>query len=168
MCRMDQICSKHFTPISTLHLLAFLISYKVELFSPVYKWRKQWFKEHITDIKRKWDLTPGHLVLGASLKTQWVKNPPAMQEIQETQVRSLGREDSLESEVATHSGILAWKIPWAEEPGYSPWGHKELNKTDWPTVSFFFPFSFGAPYLKIYIFIYFGCTGSSLLHVGFL
>ena len=39
--------------------------------------------------------------------TQWVKNPPAMQEIQETQVRSLGREDSLESEVATHSGILA-------------------------------------------------------------
>ena len=84
MCRMDQICSKHFTPISTLHLLAFLISYKVELFSPFYKWRKQWFKEHVTDIKRKWDLTPGHLVLGASLMTQWVKNPPAMQEIQET------------------------------------------------------------------------------------
>ena len=80
MCRMDQICSKHFTPISTLHLLAFLISYKVELFSPFYKWRKQWFKEHVTDIKRKWDLTPGHLVLGASLMTQWVKNPPAMHE----------------------------------------------------------------------------------------
>ena len=39
--------------------------------------------------------------------TQWVKNPPAMQEIQETQVRSLGREDSLESEVATYSSILA-------------------------------------------------------------
>ena len=38
---------------------------------------------------------------------QWVKNPPAMQEIQETQVRSLGREDPLEREVATHSGILA-------------------------------------------------------------
>ena len=38
---------------------------------------------------------------------QWVKNPPAMQEIQETQVRSLGREDPLEREVATQSGILA-------------------------------------------------------------
>ena len=36
---------------------------------------------------------------------------------QETQVQSLGQEDSLEKEVATHSSILAWKIPWAEEPG---------------------------------------------------
>ena len=40
-----------------------------------------------------------------------------MQEIQETQVRSLGGEDSLEEEMATHSNILAWKIPWTEEPG---------------------------------------------------
>ena len=37
--------------------------------------------------------------------------------MQETQVRSLGREDSLEEEMATHSSILAWKIPWTEEPG---------------------------------------------------
>ena len=43
-----------------------------------------------------------------------VKNPPAMQEMW---VRSLGREDLLEKEVATHSSILAWKIPWIEEPG---------------------------------------------------
>ena len=43
-----------------------------------------------------------------------VKNLPAMQE---TWVRSLGREDPLEKGVATHSGILAWKIPWTEEPG---------------------------------------------------
>ena len=40
-----------------------------------------------------------------------------MQEIQETQVRSLGQEDPLEEEMATHSGILAWRIPWTEEPG---------------------------------------------------
>ena len=40
-----------------------------------------------------------------------------MQETQETQVRSLGREDPLEEEMATHSSILAWKIPWTEEPG---------------------------------------------------
>ena len=44
----------------------------------------------------------------------WVRNPPA---IQETQVQSLGWEDSLEKEMATHSSILAWRIPWTEEPG---------------------------------------------------
>jgi len=37
--------------------------------------------------------------------------------VQETQVQSLGREDPLEKEMATHSRILAWKIPWTEEPG---------------------------------------------------
>ena len=45
------------------------------------------------------------------------KNLSAMQEMQEKQVRSLGREDALEGEMATHSSTLAWKIPWAEEPG---------------------------------------------------
>ena len=43
-----------------------------------------------------------------------VKRLPTMQE---TQVRSLGRKDPLEKETATHSSILAWKIPWTEEPG---------------------------------------------------
>ena len=40
-----------------------------------------------------------------------------MQETRETWVRSLGQEDPLEKEMATHSGVFAWKIPWAEEPG---------------------------------------------------
>ena len=40
-----------------------------------------------------------------------------MQETQETQVRALGQEDPLEEDMATHSSILAWKIPWTEEPG---------------------------------------------------
>ena len=44
---------------------------------------------------------------------QMVKRLPAMQE---TQVRSLGQEDPLEKEMATHSSILAWRIPWSEEP----------------------------------------------------
>ena len=44
------------------------------------------------------------------------KNPPAIQELQEIQFRSLGREDSLEKGMATHSSILAWRIPWTEEP----------------------------------------------------
>ena len=43
-----------------------------------------------------------------------VKNPPAMQE---TQVRSLGREDPLEKKIATHSSIFAWEVQWTEEPG---------------------------------------------------
>ena len=45
-------------------------------------------------------------------------------------IQSLGWEDPLEEEIlkATHSSILAWKIPWTEEPGgYSPWGHKESD-----------------------------------------
>ena len=50
----------------------------------------------------------------ASLVAQIVKNPPA---IQETQFRSLGPEDPLEEEMATHSNILAWKMPWREESG---------------------------------------------------
>ena len=46
-----------------------------------------------------------------------VKNPPAMQEMQEIQVQSLGQEDPLEKGMATHSSILACRIPWTEEPG---------------------------------------------------
>ena len=46
-----------------------------------------------------------------------VKNPPAVQELQEAKVGSLGRADPLEESMATHSSILAWRIPWTEEPG---------------------------------------------------
>ena len=59
----------------------------------------------------------GVLTLGPmipSLVAQSVKNLPA---VQETRVPSLGWEDPLEEEMATHSDILAWKIPWTEEPG---------------------------------------------------
>ena len=48
---------------------------------------------------------------------QWVKNSPAMQETPETLVRTLCWKDPLEKEMATHSSILAWEIPWTEEPG---------------------------------------------------
>jgi len=50
----------------------------------------------------------------ASLVAQMVKNPPAMQE---TWIWTLGWEDPLEKEMATHSSIPAWRIPWTEEPG---------------------------------------------------
>ena len=59
-----------------------------------------------------------------------VKNPPAKQE---TQGQSLGWDDPLEKEVATHSSILAWKIPWTEESGglQSTGLQKELDTTSW-------------------------------------
>ena len=50
---------------------------------------------------------------GPSLVAQMVKNPPAMQE---TQISSLGQENTLEKRMTAHSSILAWKIPWMEEP----------------------------------------------------
>ena len=51
---------------------------------------------------------------GASLMARWLRIHLPMQE---TWVQSLGREDLLEKEMATHSSILAWEIPWTEEPG---------------------------------------------------
>ena len=57
-----------------------------------------------------------------------VKNLPAMQEPQETCVQSLGREDPLGKEMATHSSILAWKIPWTEEVGgLQPMGSERVR-----------------------------------------
>ena len=59
---------------------------------------------------------------------QTVKTLPAMWE---TWVQSLGREDSLEKGMATHSSILAWRIPWTEQPvGYSPWGRRESDTVE--------------------------------------
>ena len=57
-----------------------------------------------------------------------------MQEMQEIWIQSLGQEDPLKYEMATHSSILAWGIPWTEEPGgYSPWGSQ--RPTERPTLS---------------------------------
>ena len=57
----------------------------------------------------RWEGFPG----GASVKK--IRLP--MEETQETLVQSLGQEDPLENEITTHSSILAWRIPWTEEPG---------------------------------------------------
>ena len=62
-----------------------------------------WYS-NITGVPQSW----------ASLMAQWVRNPPGMQE---TQVKSLGWEDPLKEGMATHSSILAWRIPLTEEPG---------------------------------------------------
>ena len=75
-------------------------------------------------LKKKGTLLILHARKGirTSLIAQLVKDLPAMQE---TWVRSLSWEDPLEKEMATHSNILAWRIPRTESlAGYSPWGHK--------------------------------------------
>ena len=62
---------------------------------------------------------------GPSPVVQMVKNLPAMQE---TWIQSLGREDPLEKRMATHPNILAWRIPWAEEPGrLHPTGSRKVR-----------------------------------------
>ena len=66
--------------------------------------------------------------MGASLVAQMVKKLPAMQE---TQLQSLGQKDPLKKGVATHSSILAWRIPWTEEPGgLQSMGHKESDTAE--------------------------------------
>ena len=72
------------------------------------------------------DLTPIPCI-GASLVAQMAKNLPV---IWETQVQSLGQEDPLETGMATHSSILAWRIPWMEEAGV-PW---LLQSVGWQRV----------------------------------
>ena len=73
--------------------------------------------------------TKDHCFFGGFPCDWVVKNLPAMQE---TRVWPLGREDLLEKGLVTHSRILAWEIPWTEEPGRcSPWGCKELDTTKW-------------------------------------
>ena len=69
-------------------------------------------------------------VLSATV-TQQVKNRPAMQETQETRVQSLGGEDPLEEGTAAHCSVLAWRIPWTEEPrGLQSMGSQESDMTE--------------------------------------
>ena len=69
---------------------------------------------------------------GVSLMTQMVKN---LLTKQETQVRSLGWEDNLEKEMATHSSIRAWRIPWTEEPGGLQFIVLQRVGNDWATTN---------------------------------
>ena len=69
-----------------------------------------------------------------SLVTQTAKHLPA---VQVTPVGSLGWEDPLEEEMATHSSILTWRVPWTEKL-QSPWGCKELDMIEQLTLSLYF------------------------------
>ena len=91
---------------------------------------------------------------GASQVAQTVKNPSA---IQKTCVRSQGQEDPLEKGMATHSHILAWSIPWIEEPGsLVHGGHKKSNMTErltWQLLAGRSPVSYLTP-LCVSCFVY--------------
>ena len=90
----------------------------------------------------------------ASLVAQMVKNLPT---IQETRVQSLGWQDPLEKGMATHSSILAWRIPWTEEPGrlHSPWGCKQLDMTGQLTLSLFQTHKKSAKFLNLGYLVFF-------------
>ena len=85
-------------------------------------YRAQLFFQSIITICTIWGNRKGQK--GASLVAQMVKNLPA---IQETLVRSLSQEDPLEKRMATHSSILAWRVPWIEEPSGFTKSQTRLN-----------------------------------------
>ena len=91
-----------------------------------------------TDTWRLWELQCLGLnpEFTTSLGAQLAKNLPA---IQETRVQSLGQRDPLEKEMATHSSILAWRIPWTEEPR-GLWSIGSPVRLDWMTNTFTFHF----------------------------
>ena len=105
------------------------------------------------------------------LVAQMVKNPPARQE---TQVQSLDREDPLEKGMATHSGILAWRIPWTGGlVGCTTWGRKESDMTEWlNTIGYYrvlsrVPCVYSRSVLVLFVSFLslFGCTRSFLQQV---
>ena len=85
----------------------------------------------ILNRKKFFDVSVGYMV---SLVAQMVKNLPSMQE---TRVQSLDREDLLKKKMATHSSILAWRIPWTEKPGgLQPTNGKVRHTTKWFSLHF--------------------------------
>ena len=96
-------------------------------FSQKYKWAQKWIFFFF--------LQSPQIRIGASLVAQRLKRLPAMKE---TWVRSLGWEDPLEKEMATHSSILAWRIPWTEEPGGLQSTGSPRVRHDWVTSLSFF------------------------------
>ena len=78
--------------------------------------KSEFMMSPILSVAREEACSPGSRAMFTLLIAQWVKNLPAVQETQVTQIQSLGREDPLEEEMATRSSILVWEMPWTEEP----------------------------------------------------
>ena len=90
-----------------------------------------------------------HQFRGASLLAQMVKNLPARQE---TWVWSLSQRDPLEEEIVIHASIIAWRIPWTEEPDRLPFMGLQRVRHDWATnISICFPLKIFFPFIHQYI-----------------
>ena len=93
--------------------------------SEICRWVRPTHRKLRSSVKGRISSSPGNFrslifrtfnLLNDTPMTMGVKNPPARQETEEMQVRPLGQGDPLEEGMATHSSILAWRIPWPEEP----------------------------------------------------
>ena len=123
-----------------------LITFEIKLWKVLYQfigWKglPWWLRYSPLKVDNLWNKVmkssvPVYWVERASLVAQMVKRLPA---VRETRVRSLGWEDPLEKEMATHSSTLAWKIPWTEEPGLQSMGSQRVGH-DWATSLHFMPF----------------------------
>ena len=107
---MDLIFSRY-SPSLKCSVLPLILPYLLTFLLSFYAFQNQVPFYWTFEISSQWD---GSSRTRASPVAQEVKNLPA---VQETQVQSLGWENSLEKGMATYSSILAWRIPWAEEPG---------------------------------------------------
>ena len=153
----------------------------------MHEMKQRWFLDIFNqNLKQKWAVLTSHCFwlhnsadlafLFESVGLPWaqlVKNPPATRE---TWVQSLGLEDPLEMEMATHSGTLSWEIPWRQEPGYCPWacrrvghdlatkpshiwsgrsvGNNQICRTLRSVLFFFFNFYYFLPYISLVLFLF--------------
>ena len=141
----DELLSASFWSISQVMILFVVVGFFFTLSLPsslypsihpptIHHLSSTWNKRNQSSLKSTFKRILGDC-WGASLVVQMVKHLPAMWE---TQVRSLGREDPLEKEMATHSSTLAWKIPWMEEPGRLRSMGLQRVGHDWATSFYFF------------------------------
>ena len=113
----------------------------VQLQRPLPSWTLGWERRQSLSVEKREVYWTYIMIIVGFPDGSTVKNPPARQEPQKMQVQSLGQEDPLEGSMATHFSILAWRIPWTEEPGglqsmwsqkvgqdWSDWAHTAANR----------------------------------------
>ena len=109
---------------------AFIHCYFAEAIKSQHAWKDTVPKPRSTEEGRAGDMVLSKITYRASLVARMVKNLPA---VQETWVWSLGWEDPLEKGMATHSSVLAWRIPWTEEPDRLQFTGSQRVRHDWAT-----------------------------------
>ena len=130
-CGLSSWGSSRTQALFELHLVDYFISFyqKHSIACIQVPWLQKANDRH--DSRNQLTFCGSYIGLWAYQVAQWVKNPPTMQKMQETWVRSLGQEDPLEEGMATHSSILAQRILWTEEhDGLQSMGSQELDTTE--------------------------------------